>query len=124
MEQNELRTEPRFRLKWRIAVASGEGDATRLHHGITQDLSLTGAAVNMDHNLGGEKLIQTMLLLPPLDISDQPIVLEMHARIIYVVLSSAESCFRTGLQFVHFKNNSQKLLAERLAYHAQSWVKN
>lgn len=124
MEQKELRTEPRFRLKWRIALVKGEGDTARLHHGITQDLSLTGAAVNMDHNLSGEKLIQTMLLLPPLNTADQPIVLEMDARIIYVVLSSAESCFRTGLQFVHFKNNSQKLLADRLAYHAQGWGKN
>jgi hypothetical protein len=124
MESQELRIEPRFRLKWRIALAAGEGDSKRLYHGMTHDLSLTGAAVHLDHNLSAENLIQALLLLPPLASNSEPVVLEMQARIIYSVLSSSESRFRTGLQFVQFKNNSQKLLADRLAYHAQGWVKS
>jgi hypothetical protein len=119
----ESRVEPRFNLKWKIALAVDQGGTMRMYQGEDPVFVVDrgGSASGSQSHSG--KSDKCLALVAADNEYQRTRCGRMQACIVYVVLSSSASHFRVGLQFVKFKNDDQKILANRLAFYAQGQLK-
>lgn len=114
----EHRSTPRLLLKLKVAIIYHQhvDEATRpTYHGHTNDVSLGGLSVIVDHNIFNEDDVTVLLALPPEKFGAPMQVVEATARMVYTVHSSDHQAFRVGLSFKQFARNGKALLEARLA---------
>lgn len=114
-ENLEHRSEPRFRVKWRVTTLLGDGDP---RHGFIKDISIKGAAILLERNLHIANTITLHIHIPPLNVGNNPRIVEIQGKFIYSVHDHDELFFRTGIHFVKFKTESDRTyLLSRLTNH-------
>jgi len=121
MTTKKQRQHARYPLSWRIALVFDETGERVAFHGKTRDLSLYGAAMHTHHNIVGGGTQIVLLAPPPLSVADCQTIIEVKARIVYSVYSSENMCFRVGLQFTEFLNNSRAVLQTRLEHYTPAF---
>ena len=109
--KKERRASGRYLVKWRAKVILPGGS---IHHGVTNDLSESGAAIHMGHNLGDSGVIRLHLIVPPVSTQDPTVTVEIFAEWVYSVLDSKEKLFRAAFKFVGFSRGKDAMI-ERLA---------
>lgn len=103
LSDTELRSEPRFRVKWHATVLL-RGNAA--YHGIVKDISIKGAAILLERNLQEVKLVTLHLHVPPFDAIGVARIVKMEGKLIYSVHDHDELFFRAGFHFIKFKSES------------------
>lgn len=121
MTMKKQRQHARYPLSWRIALIFDETGERVALHGKTRDLSLYGAAMHTHHNVVGAGTQIVLMAPPPLSKDDGQTIIEIKARIVYSVYSSENMCFRVGLQFTEFMNDSRAVLQARLEHHTPAF---
>lgn len=111
----EHRKHPRYRVRWRVAIVFDNRGENTTFHGRTHDLSISGASVYSDHNIFVEEPVKVLLAIPSYSSNQSDRIIEISCRMIYTVLSSSHHQFRTGLHFLHFKDDGKKILETNLA---------
>jgi len=108
------RETPRYRAHWKITIIFDAAEKKPVIHTYTNDLSLSGTAVNSDINVATTKPV-TLLLFPPLLFGeDKQKTIAIRANVVYTVFSGADSCFRMGLHYTSFKDDGEQILQDRL----------
>ena len=114
MAIEDKRAAPRYLAHWKITIIFDAAEKKPVIHGYTNDLSLSGTAVNTDHNVASTKPV-TVLLFPPLLYGeDQQKTIAIKANLAYTVFSGSDSCFRIGLHYTNFKDDGLQILKDRL----------
>ncbi|MEK6707977.1 MAG: PilZ domain-containing protein [Pseudomonadota bacterium] len=114
MAIEDKRAAPRYRAHWKISIIFDAAEKKPIVHSYTNDLSLSGTAVNTDLNVSSTKPV-TVLLFPPLTYGeDKQKTVEIRANLVYTIYSGSDSCFRVGLHFISFKDDGLKALKNRL----------
>lgn len=114
MAIEDKRATPRYRAKWKITIIFDAAEKKPVIHSYTNDLSLSGTAVNTDLNVASTKPV-TVLLYPPLLYGeDQQKTIAIKADLAYTVFSGSDSCFRVGLHYTTFKDDGLQILKDRL----------
>ena len=114
MAIEDKRAAPRYRAHWKITIIFDAAEKKPVIHSYTNDLSLSGTAVNTDKNVASTKPV-TLLLFPPLLYGEeQQKAIAIKANLAYTVFSGGDSCFRVGLQFNTFKDDGLQILQDRL----------
>ncbi len=114
MAIEDKRAAPRYRAHWKITIIFDAAEKKPVIHSYTNDLSLSGTAVNTDKNVASTKPV-TLLLFPPLLYGEeQQKAIAIKANLAYTVFSGGDSCFRVGLQFNTFKDDGLQILKDRL----------
>lgn len=109
----DLRRETRYMVSWRVAVSvNGQG----LHYGRAKDISMHGAAILNELNLKPGTRVTLSIHMPTLNRLCEPKVLIVHGTIAYTAHDTSLMCFRSGISFAKFEQESDKAyLEERLA---------
>ncbi len=114
MAIEDNRATPRYRAHWKISIIFDAAEKKPIVHSYTNDLSLSGTAVNTDLNVSSTKPV-TVLLFPPLTYGeDKQKTIEIRANLVYTIYSGSDSCFRIGLHYISFKGDGMKVLKDRL----------
>ena len=114
MAIEDKRATPRYRAKWKITIIFDAAEKKPVIHSYTNDLSLSGTAVNTDLNVASTKPV-TVLLYPPLLYGeDQQKTIAIKADLAYTVFSGSDSCFRVGLHYTTFKDDGLQILKDIL----------
>lgn len=111
----EAREDRRFPLRLRVAVVyhRHRDEATRpTYHGYTNELSVSGLSVIVDHNVFSEDEVTVLLAIPPEHHGVPKKVVEATVQMIYTVYSPDHDAFRIGMAFKDFKEDGPQLLTE------------
>lgn len=111
----EHRKHYRHPIHWRIAIVHKNGDKNDIYHGRTNDLSVWGASVLVDHNIFMMSEVVLLLAIPPLHAGQKETIVEIQCRMAYTVLDSEQSQFRIGIRFLHFKGEGKRILSDVLS---------
>lgn len=121
----EQRRETRYMVSWRVAVSvNGQGlvngqdlvNGRDWHYGRVKDISLHGAAILNELNLKPGTRVTLNIHMPTLNRLCEPKVLIVHGTIAYTAHDTSLMCFRSGISFAKFEQESDKAyLEERLA---------
>lgn len=111
----EKRRHYRHPIHWRIAVVHKNGPKNDIYHGRTNDLSMWGASVLVDHNIFVMTDVVLLLAIPPMNTGQKETIVEIQCRMVYTVLDSEHSQFRIGIRFQHFKGNGRRILSDLLS---------
>lgn len=117
LAEQERRDDRRYPLKFKVAMVyhQHEDTATRpTYHGVTNDISMTGLSIVLDHNIFNEGEVTVLLAIPPEHPGGAQKIIEATAKMVYTVHSSDHDAFRIGLWFCDFKRNGKELLANAL----------
>lgn len=111
----EHRNEIRYKASWRIAVSIGD---QYLHDGRIKDISMHGAAILNGRNLKPGTSVTLHIHIPPLTRSSAPKTVIVHSKTCYAIHDSNNQCFRLGITFVTFAQESDRAYMEdRLTNH-------
>lgn len=100
-----------LKLKVAIVYHQHEDAATRpTYHGVTNDVSLSGVSVVVDHNVFNEGDVTLLLAIPPEHVGGAQKIVQVTAKMAYTVHSSEHDAFRIGLAFKVFKRKGKELL--------------
>jgi len=113
----EQREHPRYHVRWNVAVLGSENGRSTAFNGRTYDLSEDGASVLLPTNPALGQRATAMIAPPPLHPGHQPGLIEVEARVVYVLFAPRHDAFRLGLQFVDFRGAGRIQLLQRLAEH-------
>lgn len=105
----------RHPLHWRVAIVNKSGGKNDIYHGRTHDLSLSGASILIEHNVFFTSEIIVLLAVPPMHQGQKETILEIQCSVMHTVLDSAQSQFRLGMRFIHFKGNGKQILSDILS---------
>ncbi|MDP4030439.1 MAG: PilZ domain-containing protein [Gallionella sp.] len=109
----DLRRETRYMVSWRVAVSV---NGQEWHYGRVKDISLHGAAILNELNLKPGTRVTLSIHMPTLNRLCEPKVLIVHGTIAYTAHDTSLMCFRSGISFAKFEQESDKAyLEERLA---------
>lgn len=114
----DKREEPRAPLHFKVAIVyhQHEDEATRpRYHGRTNDISMKGLSILVDHNIFNAGEVTVLLAIAPSHIGETQKIIEATAKMVYTVFSSAHDTFRIGLEFRKFKRNGEQLLKKVIA---------
>lgn len=115
----EQRRETRYMVSWRVAVSVNGQDLVNgrdWHYGRVKDISLHGAAILNELNLKPGTRVTLSIHMPTLNRLCEPKVLTVHGEIAYTAHDTSLMCFRSGISFVKFEQESDRAyLEERLA---------
>ena len=120
-DKKELRQHKRYNMHFKVALVFSEADHRPTYHGITHDISIEGAAVLTDHSIYTEDQITVLLAIPPAHIGQKQKIIEMRAKIAYIVHSANQQQFRVGLHFEQFKGDARSFLDKTLKERSISW---
>ena len=109
------RTHYRHPIHWRIALIYKNNGKNETLHGVTHNLSVSGASILVDRNLFLSAEVIILLAIPPLHVGQKETLLEIESSMAYTVLDSEESRFRIGLHFLHFKGEGKRILSDILS---------
>ncbi|MES1982243.1 MAG: PilZ domain-containing protein [Pseudomonadota bacterium] len=110
----ELRQNYRHPLHWRVALVYDNQGKNDIYHGRTNNLSVSGASIYLDHNIFMTEVV-LLLAVPPRQIGARETIIEIQCRMVYTVLDGDDSRFRIGIHFVRFKGNGRKILTDLLS---------
>ncbi|MDD2914072.1 MAG: PilZ domain-containing protein [Gallionella sp.] len=106
------RKEIRYKVAWRVAVLVG---GLNPYYGRVKDISLDGAAILNELNLKCGASVVLNIHIPALNGSCDSKIMSVHGKTIYTVYDADRMCFRVGVTFVRFEQESDRAyLAERL----------
>jgi len=105
----------RHPIHWRIALIHKKNDKNETFHGVTHNLSVSGASILVDRNIFVKAEVVILLAIPPLHVGQRETILEIQSTMAYTVLDSEESRFRIGLHFLHFKGEGKRILHDILS---------
>jgi len=109
----EQRRETRYMVSWRVAVSV---NGQEWHYGRAKDISLHGAAILNELNLKPGTRVTLSIHMPTLNRLCEPKVLIVHGTIAYTAHAANLMCFRSGISFAKFEQESDRAyLEERLA---------
>lgn len=109
----DLRRETRYMVSWRVAVSV---NGQEWHYGRVKDISLHGAAILNELNLKPGTRVTLSIHMPTLNRLCEPKVLIVHGTITYTAHDTSLMCFRSGISFAKFEQESDRAyLEERLA---------
>ena len=109
----DLRRETRYMVSWRVAVSV---NGQEWHYGRVKDISLHGAAILNELNLKPGTRVTLSIHMPTLNRLCEPKVLIVHGTIAYTAHDTSLMCFRSGISFAKFEQESDRAyLEERLA---------
>lgn len=115
----DLRRETRYMVSWRVAVSVNGQDLVNgqgWHYGRVKDISLHGAAILNELNLKPGTRVTLNIHMPTLNRLCEPKALIVHGTIAYTAHDTSLMCFRSGISFAKFEQESDKAyLEERLA---------
>lgn len=111
------RSEPRYHVRWKIALIFDEAEHRPTYHGRTHDLTQVGTGMLTHTDVFTEAPVVILLAVPALHRDHRPKVVEIKARQIYSVYSGETFCFRLGLEFDQFKGDGLQVLQEGLSHH-------
>lgn len=111
----EKRRHYRHPIHWRIAVVHKYGGKNDIYHGRTNDLSMWGASVLVDHNIFVMSDVVLLLAIPPLNTGQKETIVEIQCRMVYTVLDSEHGQFRIGIRFQGFKGDGKRILSDVLS---------
>lgn len=111
---SEKRKHCRHPIHWRIAVVHKNGGKNDIYHGQTNDLSMWGASILVDHNIFVMSDVVLLLAIPPYHMGQRETIVEIQCRMVYTVLDSEHGRFRIGLRFKQFKGQGKRALTEIL----------
>ena len=100
----------RYAVHWKIGVMYAKAGKREIFHGKTFEVSVSGASFLSQHNVFMEGEVTALLALPWYRDNINEKLIEIKGRVIHTVLSSETNSFRTGLQFISFKNDTGYLL--------------
>ncbi len=109
-QSSESRQDKRYPLHWTIAVVRQTADGPRTHRGRTHELSLGGCSMLTEDNFLADQPVTIHLAAPAEQPGAKPPVLEIKARMVYIVLAAGKQKFRCGFQFLNFQDNGRKTL--------------
>ena len=108
------RKETRYKVAWRVAVLVG---GLNPYYGRVKDISLDGAVLN-ELNLKCGASVMLNIHIPALNGSCDSKIMSVHGKTIYTVYDADRMCFRVGVTFVRFEQESDRAyLVERLINH-------
>ena len=114
----EHRKHYRHPIHWRIAMVHKNGSRNDIYHGHTNDLSMWGASILVDHNIFVMSDVVLLLAIPPQHAGQKETIVEIQCRMVYTVLDSEHGRFRIGIRFRHFKGEGKRTLSNVLAKRA------
>ena len=101
---------PRYAVHWKIGILYEKDGKREIFHGRTFEVSASGSSFLSQHNIFKDGNVKVLLALPWYRDNQQEKVIEIEARIIHTILSSENQSFRTGLQFISFKDDKGHFL--------------
>jgi len=108
----------RHPIHWRIALIHKNIDKNETYHGVTHNLSVSGASILVDRNIFVTAEVVILLAIPPLHVGQKETILEIQSSMAYTVLDAEENRFRIGLHFLHFKGEGKRILNDILSKRA------
>ncbi|GGP27304.1 PilZ domain-containing protein [Silvimonas amylolytica] len=111
----DMRKESRYLVNWRVAIVYSETEERLSFRGRAFDISASGLSLHSDFSLPVSDRVTVLISIPPSSAGQRPKILEVKSRVVYTVLSSEFNTFRTGIQFVDFKNEGKTQLKQILA---------
>jgi c-di-GMP-binding flagellar brake protein YcgR len=101
---------PRYAVHWKIAIMYEKNGKKELFKGRTFEVSASGTSFLSQHNIFVEGEVTVLLALAWYRDNLSEKVVEIRARMIHTILSSESQMFRTGLQFISFKEGTSHFL--------------
>lgn len=101
---------PRYAVHWKIGILYEKNGKNEIFHGRTFEVSTTGTSFLSQHNIFKDDNVTVLLALPWYRDNQQEKIIEIKARIIHTVLSTENQSFRTGMQFISFKDDKEHFL--------------
>lgn len=120
MTSAEHRQEKRHPFRWPVAIVFDATDAADTYHGVTHEVSLHGCSILTEFNVFSESPVSILLSIPAGHPGGRRRVIEIHARMVYTVLSSGHQKFRCGIRFVRFKGDGRASLKRQIDQRAIS----
>jgi hypothetical protein len=114
----EHRKHYRHPIHWRIALIHKNNNKNETYHGVTHNLSVSGASILVDHNIFVTTEVLILLAIPPLHVGQKETILEIESSMAYTVLDAENNRFRIGLHFLHFKGEGKRILSDILSKRA------
>ena len=111
----EGRSNPRYRVFWRIVIIYNKDGKQNIFHGHTYDLSINGACIYSDHNIYVEEDVAMTIEVNSLHLNKKNSVIGVKCRMLYNILSSNYSKYRIGVEFIEFAGNGKNILKEALS---------
>jgi len=98
---HEARATPRYRVRWRTEVVL---NAQTTYYGHLKDISISGAAVLMEHNIKSAQSITLFVEIPSESTYTykEPHILQVEGKVISTIYESESAYFRTGIVFRRF----------------------
>lgn len=103
----DRRATGRHLVKWRAKVYLDRG---LLYEGVTHDLSESGTAIFMDHNLRCGRIVATVHLAIPAAAGVKAQTVQAKARPVYSILDSRQKQFRVAFEFLSFSQGKEAML--------------
>ena len=85
-----------------------------MYHGFINDISTVGASFYLDSSLHTKKC-SLHIHVPPLDLKNEPHIIEVSGKVVYEVYDGDQQLFRAAIDFLRFNPESDlEYLRERL----------
>ena len=105
----------RYPVHWRVAIVDKSGDAHRIYHGRTHDVSLSGISILLENNVAFASEVVVLLAIPPMHQGQKETIIEIQSRLMHTVLDSVHKQFRLGMQSIQFKGDGKRILSDVLS---------
>lgn len=114
-ENSSRRRHHRHVVSWRVAIINKKSEKNEIYHGRTQNVSLSGVSILVDHNVYFTSEVVILLAIPPIHQGLKESIVEIQCSGTYTVLDSAHGQFRVGMKFDQYKGEGKKILADVLS---------
>ncbi len=117
IECKDLDHRTRFRhpVHWRVAIVNKSSGGNEIFHGRTNDLSMSGISILLDHNISFTSEVVVLLAIPPMHHGLKETIVEIECSLAHSVLDSVHGQFRFGMKFHYFKGDGKRILSDVLS---------
>jgi hypothetical protein len=105
----------RHPVHWRVAIVNKSSSGNEIFHGRTNDLSMSGISILLDHNILFTSEVVVLLAIPPMHHGLKETIIEIECSLAHSVLDSVHGQFRFGMRFLYFKGDSKRILSDVLS---------
>ena len=120
MSPQEKRRTRRYPFHWPVIVVPDGGQSS--YRAGTHEISIHGCSVLTDENLKLTRPARLFIALPPETAGAPRTVVAIEARLVYTVLSASQGKFRSGFEFIDFKEDGRGILKHAIDVRAISSV--
>ena len=112
---SDKRIHHRHLVQWRVAIVNKASSNHDIYHGRTNDVSMTGLSILLEHNKSFSSEVTVLIAIPPMQLGMKETIVEAQCMLTHTVLDSVHSQFRLGMKFLHFKGEGKIILSDVLS---------